>query len=477
MQAIKKKIDFTNGKVFGKILLFILPIIATNLLQTFYNAADMMVVGLSHEANAKAAIGVTASMIHLVVNMLIGFSVGTNVVVARAIGAKDEERTTRAVHTSVIMSLLFGLVAMVIGISIARPVLAWMGASGNLLDLAVRYTFYYFLGVPFMAMTNYLCSIFRAKGDSKTPLIVLSLAGVLNVVCNMFFVLVCGLSVEGVAIATAIANLASALVLLMKLSTTHDWTHFSWKKLKLHGAAWREIIVVGLPAGIQSALFSVSNVFIQSSIIIINNKYIPVGSVYQPVVDGNAAMGSLDSFVYSAMNAVSQGAITFTSQNIGAKKPKRVYPIMWSSFGLATLIGVVMTALIMVFFEPLIALYGIRPGAEGSLEQIAYNAAVTRSLYILLPYFLCGLMECATAVLRGLGKSMESAVISLVGACILRIIWLETVFKIWQELEGVYIIYPISQFLTWLFATVCVCIVLRKLVVKNALESAEIVEE
>ena len=469
MQAVKKKIDFTNGKVFGKILLFILPIIATNLLQTFYNAADMMVVGLSDEANAKAAIGVTGAMIQLVVNMLIGFSVGTNVVVARAIGSKDEERTSRAVHTSVIMSVIFGLVAMIIGLLVARPVLSWMGADEELLDLAVTYTFYYFLGVPFMSMTNYLCSIFRAKGDSKTPLVVLSLAGVLNVAFNMFFVLVVGLSVEGVAIATAIANLTSAVVLIMKLTRVDDVTRFSWKKLRLHRGAFRDIIIVGLPAGIQSALFSLSNVLIQSSIIRVNKLTLEQfgytgNTKYAPVVDGNASMGSLDSFVYTAMNAVSQGAITFTSQNIGANKPERVRKIMWSSFSLATIVGLFMGGLMTIFFPQFISLYGLHSGAEGSLEHIAYEAAYTRCLYICLPYFLCGVMECATAVLRGLGKSVQSAVITLVGACLLRIVWLATVFTQWPTLDVIYVIYPISQFTTALFTYVLVEIIVRKLV-------------
>ena len=456
MQAVKKKIDFTRGKVFGKILLFVLPIIATNLLQTFYNAADMMVVGLSSEANAKAAIGMTNAMITLVINMLIGFSVGTNVVVARAIGSKDEDRTRRAVHTSIIMSLIFGLVTMALGLIVARPVLSWMGAKENLLDLAVTYTSCYFLGVPFMAMTNYLCSIFRAKGDSKTPLIVLSLSGVLNVVFNLFFVLVCGLSVEGVAIATAIANLASAVVLLLKLSRAQDATKLSLKKLKLHRGAFRDILIVGFPAGIQGALFSLSNVFIQSSVIRINNAIVPEGSLYQPVVDGHAAMGSLDGFVYTAMNAVSQGAITFTSQNMGANKPERVRRIMWSSFGLVTLVGVIMSGIMTIFFPLFISLYGLKDGAVGSLEHIAYQTAFIRCLYICLPYFLCGVMECATAVLRGLGKSLESAVITLVGACLLRIVWLVTVFE-WtfvgnlDSLKILYSVYPISQFTTALF--------------------------
>ena len=463
MEIVKKKIDFTNGKVFFKILYFILPIVATNLLQVFYNAADMMVVSLSSEANAKAAIGVTVSFLHLIVNSIIGFSVGTNVVVARAIGSKDDKRITRAVHTSVIMSVLFGGAAMIFGVIVARPILKWMGATGNLLELAVTYTFFYFLGVPFMAMTNYLSSIFRAKGDSKTPLLVLSSAGVLNVLCNLFFVLVLGLSVEGVAIATAIANAVSAIVLLAILSRAKDSTKFSFKKLKIHRGAFRDIIVVGLPAGVQSALFSLSNVLIQSSIIAVNNSIVSADVVYQPVVDGNAAAANLDGFVYTSMNAVTQGALTFTSQNMGAKKPQRVRRIMWASFGLVTAIGLLMGGLTTIFLKPLLSLYGIAPSAQDALAQIAYETAHTRCMYICLPYFVCGLMEIAGAVLRGIGKSLFSAIIALVGACLLRVVWLATAFAAWPSLETIYIIYPISQTVTAVFTFIVVEIVLRKI--------------
>ena len=206
MEAVqKKKIDFTEGKVFFKLLRFILPIVATNLLQSFYNAADMVIVSLSPEKNAVGAIGTTGAFITLIINIFIGFSVGANVVVAREIGAKDKEKTQNAVHTSLLMAVIFGVAAMGIGFIISRPVLRAMGNTGNILNLAVKYTFFYFLGAPFMALTNYLIAIFRAKGDSKTPLIVLTVSGLLNVGMNLFFVLVIGWSVEGVALATSFA--------------------------------------------------------------------------------------------------------------------------------------------------------------------------------------------------------------------------------------------------------------------------------
>lgn len=463
MQKTKRKIDFTEGKVFLKILWFVLPIMASNLLQMFYNAADMMVVSLSSEENAVGAIGTTGSFVHLIVNLFIGFAVGANVVVAREIGAGDKERTQNAVHTSLIMSVIFGVAGSIIGLAIAKPVLIAMGNTGNLLSLAVTYTYVYFLGVPFLAVTNYLMAIFRAKGDTKTPLVVLSCTGVLNVALNLFFVLAVGLSVEGVALATAIANLASAVILLVKLQRSGDDTAFSWKRLKMDKQAFWDIVVNGLPAGIQSALFSLSNMLIQSSVVTVNNNLCPPESTYAPIVSGSAASANLEGFVYTSMNAVYQGAITFTSQNVGAKKPQRVKRIMYSCFGITTMIGIFMAGLVLLLRHPLLALYGIVEGEAGSLQEMAMNAAVTRMWFICAPYFLCGCMEVCTGVLRGLGKSLTSTVISLIGACLLRVVWLWTVFPASQTLETIFISYPITWIATTLTAFTVIQILLSKL--------------
>ena len=463
MQAVKRKIDFTNGKVFLKIIWFVLPIVATNLLQMLYNAADMMVVSLSHEQNAVGAIGTTGSFINLIVNLFIGFAVGANVVVAREIGAGDSSRVQSAVHTALIIAVVSGIVGGGIGVGISRPVLTAMGNTGNLLELAVTYTYIYFLGVPFLALTNYLMAIFRAKGDAKTPLIVLACTGLLNVGLNLFFVLVCGLSVEGVALATAIANVASAVILLLKLQSAQDDTAFSWKLLKVDQTALKDIVVNGLPAGIQSALFSLSNMLIQSSIVTVNNNACPPGVEYAPIVNGNAAAANLDAFIYTAMNAVYQGAITFTSQNIGADKPHRVRRIMYSCFAIAAGIGIILSALLLILKRPLLSLYGIVPGDAGSLERLGYEAAVIRFWWLSAPYFLCGLMEVCTGVLRGLGKSVTSTVISLIGACLLRVVWLWTVFPKSQTLETIFVSYPITWIVTNIAAFIVIQVSLRKI--------------
>ncbi len=471
MEKVKKKVDFTEGKVFLKILLFVLPIVATNLLQTFYNAADMMVVSLSKDGqNAVGAIGTTNSFVHLIVNVFIGFSVGANVVVAREIGARDREKTQNAVHTSLIMAVLFGVIGMGIGLAIARPVMVLMGNKDRLLTLSVRYTYLYFAGIPFLALTNYLMAIFRAKGDAKTPFIVLMLAGLLNVGLNFFFVLVLNMSVEGVAIATALSNVASAIVLLVKLHLDQDDTTFSWKRLRLDRVAFRDIVVNGVPAGIQGALFSLSNMFIQSSVVKMNGILTPSGVKDTPIVNGNAAATNLEGFIYTAMNAVYQGAITFTSQNIGAEKPQRVRRILYSCLGIVTVIGMTLSGVVYLLREPLLGLYGVKEGAEGSVQGLAMYAAVTRFRYICLTYFLCGVMDVSSGVLRGLGKSVTSMVISLIGACLLRLVWIWVVFPVHLSLDSIFISYPLSWIITTLVAVITIHLVLRKMLRAKAIE-------
>ncbi len=461
MIKARKETGFTEGRIFFKLLLFILPIIATNLLQAFYNAADMIVVSFSHEENAVGAIGTTGSFINLIINIFIGFSVGANVVVAREVGARNKARTQKAVHTSLLMAVLFGLLGMVIGLLAAKPVMQLMGNTGSLLTLAVRYTYLYFLGVPFLALTNYLIAIFRAKGDARTPLVVLMLAGLVNICLNFFFVLVLHMSVEGVAIATSVSNVFSTVVLLRKLQKDRDDTQFSWKQLRLDKKAFLDITINGVPAGIQGALFSLSNMIIQSSVVQVNNSTCPNVS-YAPIVDGNAAATNLESFIYTAMNAVYQGAITFTSQNLGARKPKRIYRILYICLGIVTAVGMCFSGLVYALREPLLALYGVAPG-EG-LQQLAFDAAQTRFRYICILYFLCGCMDVCNGVLRGLGKSFVSMLISLIGACLLRLIWIWTVFPIKPTLDTIYVSYPITWIITCVTAFVIIQFSLRKII-------------
>ena len=466
MEHVKKRknIDLTEGPIFGKLLVFILPLMASNLLQTLYNAADMMVVSLSSEANAVGAIGTTGPFVNLIINLFIGFSAGANVMVARNIGAKDEEGVSRTVHTSICMSLIFGVIAAAIGLVVSRPVLALMGNTGNLLDLSVAYTAIYFLGAPFISLTNFLISILRAKGDTKTPLIVLSATGLLNVVLNLFFVLAVGMSVEGVSLATSISNAASAIILLCVLMRDKGPCRLRLRRLRIHRRAFVSILHIGVPAGIQGALFSLSNMLIQSSIIRVNNNLNLPSDSYQPVVDGSAAVGNLEGFAYTATNAVCQAAITFTGQNAGAAKYERVWRVMGACYLMTVLVAAVFSTVLILLADPLLALYGVTGGETGSLAAIARETAQTRLMITIIPYFLLACMEVGSGVLRGLGRSITSTLVSLAGACLFRIVWISTVFEHYETLESIYISYPISWMLTTIAHLTLSLLALRKLI-------------
>ena len=460
----------TEGPLFSKILIFVLPMMATNLLQVAYNAADMMVVSLSSEANSVGAIGLTGPFVNLILNLFIGFAVGANVVIAKHIGAKEGGLASRVVHSSLILAVILGVFGCLIGLLVSRPVLALLGAEGNLLDLATLYTRVYFIGAPFVALTNYAVAIFRAKGDTKTPLYILTASGLVNVILNLIFVLVFGMSVDGVALATVISNVMSSVLLILCLSRSDDDCRFEWKKLGMDRRSLRDIIRVGLPAGIQSALFSFSNMMIQSSVLRVNDILAP-GSVYEPVVDANAAVSNLNGFIYTATNSVCQASVAFTSQNVGAGRYDRVKKVLINCYAITMAVGLIASSLIMILNHPLLALYGIHDG-EG-LAAIAYESAMIKMRCETLPYFILAFMEVGCGVLRGLGRSMTSAVVSLIGACLLRVVWLLTVFEYFLTLESIYISYPVSWLITGAVALVMVLSVLRREEKERGADDAE----
>lgn len=458
-----KEINMTEGPLFGKILRFVMPLMLTNILQVLYNAADMIIVSMSGEPDAVGAIGTSAPMINLFINIFIGFSVGANVVAARNIGAQNPDGVSGAVHTAILVSVIFGIAGGAVGIACKNAVMSAMGNSGRLLELSLTYVTIYFLGTPFLSLTNYVVAILRAEGNTKTPLFVMSGTGLLNVGLNLFFVLVCDMSVEGVAIATTVSNAASAVILLIYLSRNRGVCRFSFKKLKIDKDALKNIIYIGLPAGIQGALFSLSNMIIQSSIIKVNNIITPAGIGYQPVVKGNAAVANIESFAYTATNSVHQASVTFTGQNVGAEKYKRVGAVMRNCYIITFCIAEIAAGLILLIRKPLLSLYGVVPGAAGTGEAIAFNTACTRMLYMYPMYFLLAFMEVGSGVLRGLGKSLTSTTVSLIGSCLLRIVWIFTVFAAHPTLEVIYISYPISWGLTALIHFICSLAVKRKL--------------
>lgn len=443
MKTIAKKTDMTEGKIFGKFVSYALPFMFTNLLQVLYNAADVIVVGLSSEPDAVGAVGTTSAFINLIVGLYTGTSVGAEVVISRAIGRRDDEETSRATHTAIVFGLLFGVVCGIVGFFIARPILAAMGNSGKLLSLASTYTRIYFLGTPVVALTNLAVAVLHAEGDSRTPFIVLTIAGIANVVLNLFFVLVCGMSVEGVAIATVASNAISAVVLLVKLFREKSVCRLHIKKMRIHGKTLGKIVKVGLPAAVQSSLFSISNMLIQSSIVSVNNSLAGENAEYQPVVKANSAGTGIESFLYTAIDSVGKAAVSFVGQNSGAGKTDRLWKFLKISYAISFVLGVALPALALLLRNPLLALYGIRPATEG-LAGIAYEAAITRMLVMFVPYFTIAFMQLGSGILQGLGKAVVASVTSLIGACVFRVVWIFTAFAAEPTLFMIYVSYPIS---------------------------------
>jgi len=447
-----KDVDLLNGPILGKIFQFVLPLLLTNLLQNLYNAADMVIVGLSNVDGALGAIGTTSAMVNCILNVFMGFAVGASVMVARAIGERNREKTSDAVHTAMTVAIIAGIMAMAIGFFASRPILRFMGDEGHILDLATLYTKIYFLGVPFISMTNFLISIFRAKGDTKTPLVVLTLTGLLNVALNLLFVLGFGMSVDGVSLATGLSNLASMVILALILTRDTGPCHLEFKRLRIEKYSLKGIIYNGLPAGIQGALFSLSNMIIQSSIIRINNTVCPGGS---EIIDGNAAGASLESFGYVTTNSVCQAAVTFVSQHYGAKKFRRAGKVIRDCYFVSFLVAETISILILAFRMPLIRIYVTSP--------LAVKAAETRLIYMLSLYFTLAAMDTGSGIVRGLNRPLLSTTVTLLGSCALRIIWIATVVQLHMTLEFVYLSYPISWAVTGLCHFIVTLHVRRKL--------------
>lgn len=441
------KIDMTSGPLFGNILRFLFPLIATNLLQQLYSAADMMIVGLSSEPDAVGSVGSSAAFLSLILNVFIGFSVGANVVVARHIGEKDATATANAVHTAVCMSFLFGFLGGGLGILFTRPVLTAMGYSGKLLTLAARYSYIYLACLPFLSLTNFLSAILQAQGNTRTPLIVLMLTGMLNVALNLFFVLVVGWSVEGVAVATAIANLVSGICLWLYLYKKGGDCRVLPSRLRIHRTEFIEIARIGFPAGIQNAMFSISNLIIQSSILQVNNALTPPNSAYAPIIKGNTAVSSIESFIFSALNATTAAASAFTAQNLGADKPARIRRALGYLCLISTVIAVVMSTSMILLSAPLLSLYGITLGTD-LLSRLTWDASLARIFWKWPGFFTFGLMNAFSGTLRGLGKSSLAAIIAFFGTCVFRIVWIYTVFPLFGNLESIHISYPLSWLVT-----------------------------
>ena len=440
----------TKGPLVGKIILFALPLIASGSLQLLYNAADLIIVGqfASNGQKALAAVGATNAIINLIINVVIGLSVGASVVVARYLGAEDSDGAHRATHTSITVSLISGLVVGIFGFFSARWLLTMMNTpeDGDVLNMAAMYMRIYFIGAPMNMLYNFGSAVLRAMGDTKRPLYFLTIAGVANIIFNFIFVYFLHLDVEGVAIATLISQTISAILVMVCLVKTDGPCKLHFKKLRIYGKEMKMIALVGLPAGIQGSLFSISNVIIQSS----------MNSFGDIVMSGNTAAGNIEGFVYVAENAFYHAAITFTGQNYGARQYKRTRKVFWITMALTAGVSFVMSTIIYFLGKPLLGIY--LPGED---EAIYYG--IVRMMIVLIPHLFLGLENTVVGQLRGLGYSLSPMIISIFGICGIRIIWVYTVFQANRTLEMLYASYPISWAITLVATLVLYFIAVKKL--------------
>ncbi|MBQ8280744.1 MAG: MATE family efflux transporter [Roseburia sp.] len=438
--------DLCEGSILKKMLLFALPLITSSILQLFFNAADVIVVGQFAGDNALAAVGSNGSIINLLVNVFMGLSVGANVLVARFFAAKQEQELRKTVHTAITVSVVCGVFLAIVGFCAAKQLLIWMQSPPEVIDLAALYLRIYFLGMPANMAYNFGAAILRGVGDTKRPLYYLTFAGVINVILNLIFVILFHMDVAGVALATVISQCVSAVLVLRCLSKESGAIRLEKQYLGIDKDILLRILQIGLPAGVQGSLFSLSNVVIQSSV----NSF---GAI---VVAGNSAAQNVEGFVYVAMNAFSQAIVAFVSQNLGAGKYERINKVVIVTLLCVLSVGLVLGNGMYFMSEPLLHLY--------SDSEVVIAAGVKRLSIICTTYALCGMMDTMVGALRGLGYSVMPMVVSLLGACVFRMAWIFVFFQMEQfhTIDTVYFAYPISWTLTFSVHVLCFIFVRNK---------------
>ena len=440
------EIDMLNGPVLPRLLSFALPLMLSSMLQLTFNAADVIVVGRFEGDAALAAVGAPGALINLLINLFLGLSVGANVVVSQYFGAGSFKDTSESVHTSIAMSLVGGVLVGVVGYFLAGFFLGLMNTPGEVLPLATTYMRIYFLGMPANMLYNFGAAILRAVGDTRRPLTYLTVAGVVNVLLNLVFVIAFHMGVAGVALATIISQAISAILVILCLLRTDGPIHLDLKRIRLYGDKALRIAKVGLPAGLQGMVFSISNVMIQSTI----------NSFGKVAVAGNTTASNLESYIYVAMNSIYQAAITFTGQNVGARKYDRIARVTRDSLLAVFGIGVVLGGLLMLFKGTLFGIY--------TSDAAVMAAASMRTNVIAPTYFLCGMMDTTVGLLRGMGASVTPMVVSIMGVCVLRIVWILAIYPMDPTLTMLYISYPISWGITFAAHLCCYVHVKRKLI-------------
>lgn len=442
----KYEIDMCTGAIVSKLLLFTGPLILSSVLQLLFNAADVIVVGKYAGDNSLAAVGSVGPVTNLMVNLFVGLSVGANVMASRYFGAGDEEHFSKTLHTSMLISVIGGVIMGFVGFFSAYQILVWMSSPAEVINLAALYLRIYFIGMPSLLVYNFGSAILRAVGDTKRPMYYLLFAGVINVLLNLLFVIGFRMDVAGVSLATTISQTISATLVVRCLMKEEGILKLSLSKLRIHGDTLRKIVRIGLPAGLQGMMFSLSNIIIQSS----------VNSFGATIVAGNSAAQNLEGFVYVSMNSFYQACMSFVSANVGGRKFERINKIVVRAEALVIIVGLLLGNLFYYFGYSLLSLY--------TDSQAVMEAGKDRMLYIMVPYCLCGMMDVMVGAIRGIGYAIMPMIVTLIGACGLRLFWIFTFFQMprFHETKYLFLTYPVSWALTFLAHLICFVIVKRK---------------
>ena len=440
----KNEIDMCSGPLLGKMISFVGPLVLTMILQQFFNTADLVVVGEFGRKGALAAVGATGSVVNLFVNFFGGLSLGAGILMARYYGSKSSKEASDCVHTSILLSIIAGVIGAALSMAFTRPLLEAMATPEEVIDQSEIYMLIYFAGMPFMMLFNFCAAMLRSVGDSKRSLYYISSAGIINIILNLIFVIVFDLNVAGVAIATVISQIYSATMCVRCFLKYDGFLHLDPKKLRIDKRQLGQIVAMGLPGGIQGSLFSISNMLIQSSI----------NSFGLAVMSGSTAASNIEGYIYLVLNGIASTATTFAGQNFGALKFKRIYRVLFISFAMQAVCGLTLGIFVTVFPEQLLGFYTKVP------EEIA--AGKIRLLFICLPYFICGFMDTCSGIIKGICHPIASMIVSLLGACVFRIIWIFTIFKAHRSLEVLFVSYPISWALTMAVHMIMLVYYIRK---------------
>lgn len=442
--------DMLHGPLAGKIIKFTIPIMLSGILQLLFNAADIIVVGRFAGSNALAAVGSNSALINLLVNLLVGLSIGSAVTVAFYYGASELNQVKDTIHTSVALSIVGGIVSGTLGFVFSPVLLKMMDTPENIIGQATLYLKIYFLGIPAMSVYNFGSAIMRSLGDTKRPLYYLITGGIANIVLNVILVAGFHLDVAGVAIATVVSQIISALLILRHMAQMEERIRLEWKKIRISKNKLVRIARIGVPAGIQSTIFSLSNVLIQSS----------VNSFGELAVAGNSAASNIEGFIYIAMNSFYQAAQTFTGQNVGGRKYERINKVFFNCLVMVTVTGLVLGAIVKYFANPLLNIY--LPGNDAAIEY-----GIARIGIIVTTYCLCGIMDVFSGMLRGMGESVLPMVVSMAGSCLLRVVWIYTIFAANRTLPVLYWSYPVSWLVTESVHLICYLYVKKRLIRRN----------